>query len=172
MTEAPTPRARRKVAEAIRARRGALAEEATAAVLVRHPDFLVRYGERAAQRGVEDALFHSDFLAAAVELGTPDAFAAYARWTAGVLAARGIASELLAENLADLEAALALDVDADSALVRACVAAGKQACREATGHGAGAPEGGVASGVVGGSASTGRGGRRPASLGNTTMRMA
>jgi methanogenic corrinoid protein MtbC1 len=79
----------------------------TAEFLERHPDWRERYGARATTEGVRDAGFHLAFLAGAIEGGDTRSFAAYARWAAGVLSARGIATRFLAENLAQLRDALA-----------------------------------------------------------------
>jgi methanogenic corrinoid protein MtbC1 len=96
-----------------------VALEVTNAFLDRHPDWRVRYGPRAMSAGVQDAGYHVAFLAAAVEADDPAAFAGYARWTAGVLGARGIESSFLAENLAQVQRALAARLDAGGASVLA-----------------------------------------------------
>jgi methanogenic corrinoid protein MtbC1 len=67
--------------------------------LERHPDWLRRYGSRAVERGEEDALYHQDFLAAALEAGSTAAFENYAGWCTGMLESRGIARTFLIENL-------------------------------------------------------------------------
>jgi MerR family transcriptional regulator, light-induced transcriptional regulator len=90
---------RRSMADRIRERRLDVARAVTEAFLERHPDWLERYGDRAWVRGREDAVFHLDFLAAAVQGGSTEAFQDYASWTAGVLSSRGIASDFLVENL-------------------------------------------------------------------------
>jgi methanogenic corrinoid protein MtbC1 len=100
----------------------------TAQFLARHPDWLTRYGDLARVRGVEDALFHVDFLAGAIETGNTRAFEEYARWTAGVLRSRGIGPSFLAENLAQVADAAAARLEADdAALVAAFVQAGRAA---------------------------------------------
>jgi methanogenic corrinoid protein MtbC1 len=95
------------LADGLRAHRTATAEAVTEEFLRSHPDWLARYGDRARDRGIEDAGYHVDFLAGAVESGAAAAFAEYARWAAGVLAARGIGPSFLAENLEQIERALA-----------------------------------------------------------------
>lgn len=92
------PKARRVLADRVRAHADAVAEEVTDEFLRVHPDWLDRYGARARIMGIEDARYHITFLAGAVESGAPTAFSEYARWTARVLASRGIASVSLAEN--------------------------------------------------------------------------
>ena len=44
---------------------------------VNHPDWLVRYGERGRQFCTADACFHMEFLAGAIEAGSPEAFVDY-----------------------------------------------------------------------------------------------
>jgi methanogenic corrinoid protein MtbC1 len=94
------------LAERVRGASAAVAEEVTDRFLARHPDWLTRYGERARTRGIEDARYHLSFLASAFETGTPATFVDYARWTAGVLEARGIRREFLAETLRQVSDAL------------------------------------------------------------------
>jgi methanogenic corrinoid protein MtbC1 len=100
-------------ADEIREVSPAVAVAVTAAFLDRHPDWRVRYGARATTEGVKDAGYHLAFLAGAVESGHAEAFASYAQWAAGVLAARGIAPMFLAENLEQLRLALEQRLPAD-----------------------------------------------------------
>jgi methanogenic corrinoid protein MtbC1 len=116
------PKARRVLADGVRVHAGAVAEEVTDEFLRIHPDWLRRYGARARVMGIEDARYHITFLAAAVESGVPSAFCEYARWTVRVLAARGIASVFLAENLTQIRRALATRLAADAPIVDAYVA--------------------------------------------------
>ncbi len=95
------------LADKLRTLKQSVAEAVTEEFFRRHPDWLVRYGERGRQRGIEDALYHLDFLAGAIEAGSDAPFQDYARWTAGVLRARGIAPAFVAENLRQVEEALA-----------------------------------------------------------------
>lgn len=119
------------LAEKLRAARAAVAAAVTEEFLVRHPEWLTRYGELARVRGVEDAAFHVDYLAGAVEAGTASTFEDYARWTARVLAARGIAPEFVNENLEQVErAARPYLAEAEAGLVARFVAAGRAACLE------------------------------------------
>jgi methanogenic corrinoid protein MtbC1 len=104
-----------ELAEVVREHSAGVAVEVTNAFLERHPDWRVRYGSRAMSAGVQDAGYHLAFLAAAVEADNAAAFAAYARWAARVLAARGIASGFLAENLVQVQDALAARLSAQHA---------------------------------------------------------
>ena len=88
-----------QLAETLRRNKSVVAEAVTAEFFQRHPDWLARYGERGRQRGLEDAAYHVDFLAGAIETGAVVAFENYARWTTNVLRSRGIAPEFVAENL-------------------------------------------------------------------------
>ena len=54
--------------------------------------------------------FHMEFLAGAIEAGSPEAFADYSRWTARMLGARGIAAHTLDENFAQLEKHLSAEL--------------------------------------------------------------
>lgn len=103
------------LADAVRDAAPAVAVEVTEAFLARHPDWRTRYGARASSAGVQDAGYHLAFLAAAIDADDPAAFAAYARWAARVLAARGIASRFLGENLGQLRDALAARLGATHA---------------------------------------------------------
>ena len=104
----------------------AVAVAVTEEFLDRHPDWRERYGVRATTEGVKDAGFHLAFLAGAIEGQDARAFAAYARWAARVLSARGIASRFLAENLEQLRDALATrlappDVEAAASYFREAI---------------------------------------------------
>jgi MerR family transcriptional regulator, light-induced transcriptional regulator len=93
-----------------------------------HPDWVDRYGERARKHGVQDAIFHIDFLAGAVEAGASEPFEAYARWAAEMLHFRGIAPAFLSENLRQVGAHLRDVLSEDEhRFVGAIVAAGAAA---------------------------------------------
>lgn len=116
---------RRGLAEQLRARKALIARRANDAFLDRHPEWEARYGDVARVRGEEDALFHLEFLAGAVLLDDVAAFEDYARWTAGMLAARGIEPVFLQEHLRDVASAVAAELGADGQLrIDAIVAAG------------------------------------------------
>jgi methanogenic corrinoid protein MtbC1 len=122
---------RRQLAERLRVAREGVAEAATDEFLERHPDWLERYGDAARIRGEEDAAYHVDFLAGALVADDPEAYATYARWTAGVLSSRGIAPVFLAENLDQVRRAAADRLDGEErALVDRFVEAGIAALEE------------------------------------------
>ncbi len=122
---------RQALADTLRGLRGRVAEAVTDEFFRRHPDWLERYGERGRRHGVEDAGFHMDFLAGAVEAGSAEPFRDYARWAVRVLAGRGIAPAFVAENLRQVgDAVLPHLADPERAYVdglvgAACAAAGE-----------------------------------------------
>ena len=108
-----------------------VAEAMTQEFFLRYPEWDVRYGERGRRHCTADACFHMEFLAGAIEAGSPEAFADYSRWTARMLGARGIAAHTLEENLAQLEKHLAdvlLPEERDA--VAAFLTQGRHACME------------------------------------------
>jgi len=118
-----------EAAARICAARREVAEEVTERFLGDHPDWIERYGlDLVRRRGVEDALFHIDFLRAAIELGSPEVYAEYARWAARMLGARSIAPQYLRESVLQVEEALAARLGEDAAVLRAPVAAAVAAC--------------------------------------------
>jgi methanogenic corrinoid protein MtbC1 len=120
------------LARRLRDRKDRIAESVTDEFLRRHPDWVTRYGQRARRYGVEDAGYHVEFLAAAVEAGSLPAFEEYVRWTAGVLATRGIGIDFVAENLVQIERQLSEDLPPDDRDgVAAFLAAGLDACKRA-----------------------------------------
>ncbi len=94
-----------------------------------HPEWEVRYGERGRQFCAADASFHIEFLAGAIQAGSPEAFADYARWTARMLGARGIDAHSLEENFAQLEGHLSPVLSpAEQMAVSTFLESGRQAC--------------------------------------------
>jgi methanogenic corrinoid protein MtbC1 len=92
------------LAERLRSLRQETATEVTKEFLERHPDWLQRYGSRAVERGEQDALYHLDFLAAAIETGASAAFENYACWCGRMLEARGISRSFVLENFEQIGA--------------------------------------------------------------------
>jgi hypothetical protein len=102
--------------------RAAVAEE------YEDPFWRDRYGERGRRFAEEDGLHHFGYVAEAVESGSTTLLTRYARWLRGVLVARGMCSEHLADGLRirarrlaalawpDAEPALAAFAAADVAL--------------------------------------------------------
>lgn len=122
-------RDRVRLAESLRGIKREVAESVTDEFFLRHPDWLIRYGERGRKHGIEDAGYHVEYLAGAVESGSVAAFEDYARWTARVLSSRGIASDFLAENLRQVERAVFARVGpGDGEAVSQIVDAGCKAC--------------------------------------------
>ncbi len=106
MIDAPSSVA--DIANLIRRDKGEIARGVTEAFFDRHPDWMERYGEAGVQRGIEDATFHLEFLAAAVEIRDPVAFRRYGLWAADVLHARRIPADALAENIEQIGDAVRL----------------------------------------------------------------
>ena len=96
-----------EIARLMRRHEHVIAEQVTEEFLRRHPDWVERYGERARSAGIEDARFHVQFLSAAIEGDSPQAFRDYVRWTTGVLESRGMDRRFLEENLAQVRDAVA-----------------------------------------------------------------
>ena len=95
-----------QLAELIRAFRTEIAKKVTGDFLAVHSEWKARYGERATRFGVEDAIYHADFLAASIEIGDPGTFGDYLRWTAGLLNGRSIAPSYLYETMRQIAAEL------------------------------------------------------------------
>jgi MerR family transcriptional regulator, light-induced transcriptional regulator len=108
-----------------------VAAAVTEEYFVNHPEMLVRYGERGRKFCTADACFHMEFLSGAVEGGSPEAFADYARWTVRMLDARGVPAHSLEENFSQLDKHLsALLEPAEAAAVSAFLAKGRAACMD------------------------------------------
>ena len=107
-----------------------VARAITEEFFLNHPDWIDRYGERGRQFCNADACFHIQFLAGAIEAGSPEAFGDYSRWTARVLGARGIAAHTLEENFEQLEKHLSgVLLPDEQEKVLAFLMRGRQACR-------------------------------------------
>lgn len=132
MTSALDYPRRVEIAAAIRAYRTAVAEEVTNQFLRRHPDWLERYGDRARRFGIEDAGYHQDFLAAAIESGELDAFQEYSAWASRMLKARSIDANFLAENLEQIGHSFWIRLpQADAAVVDLFIRSGVERCLRA-----------------------------------------
>ena len=120
-----------RIARKLAAIKQTVARAITDEFFLNHPDWAVRYGDRGRQFCTADACFHVEFLAGAMEAGSPEAFADYARWTARMLGARGIAAHTLEENFTQLEkhlSAVLFQEERDAVLV--FMTRGRQACLE------------------------------------------
>ncbi len=131
-----------RVAQKIAAVKQNVAQAITDEFFVNHPEWTARYGERGRQHCTADACFHLEFLAGAMEAGSPEAFADYSRWTARMLSARGVAAHTLDENFVQLGKHLSLKLAPEE---RECaltfLARGRAACLQPE-QGAGAPPAG------------------------------
>ena len=122
---------RTALAEKILSTKQRIAESVTEEFFVRHPDWLARYGERGRRLGVEDAEYHQNYLACAIEAGSAVPFADYARWTVSMLGARNIAAHFVVENLEQIGQAMrGVLSSAENDLVGGYILAASQACVE------------------------------------------
>lgn len=122
---------RRQLADKLRGARQQVAEAVTEEFFQRHPDWAQRYGARGRQLGIEDAAYHIDFLAGAIESGSELPFETYVRWTTHVLQTRGITPHFVGENLQQIEQALqSLLTPAEQAPLSRLVALGVRLCAE------------------------------------------
>ena len=111
------------ITRTLRRHEQAMAEAVTDAFLLNHPDWITRYGDRARQAGIEDARFHVQFLTAAIERDSREAFRDYVQWAARVLDARGIDAVFLRENLEQVRVAAGQHLaEADQGLIASFVA--------------------------------------------------
>ena len=86
-------------AHAIRTHLDDLAVAITDRHFARHPEVLQRYPEVGRQRCLEDARFHLQYLAIALDSGTPEMFVDYIAWAKVMLATRNVPANDLDENL-------------------------------------------------------------------------
>ncbi len=131
--------ARIATAEQIGAAKESVAAAVTDEFFRRHPDWLARYGENGRKRGIEDAGFHIDFLAGAIETGSLAAFCDYARWSSRVLSGYGIAPHFLAENLRQVGQALEAKIPSAEGMIGRFVLAAADASLETPGPSAPPP---------------------------------
>lgn len=125
--------ARIATAGQIAAAKDSVAAAVTDDFFKRHPDWLARYGELGRKRGIEDAGFHIDFLAGAIETGSEAAFCDYARWCGRLLSGYGIAPHFVAENLLQVGQALEAKVTSAEGMIGRFVQAAADASLETTG---------------------------------------
>lgn len=141
MTDATLLDERRALADVVRRLADRVANHVTNEFLGRHPQWVTRYGDLAWTRGVEDARFHVNFLAGAIESGDPGTFGEYARWTAGLLHSRGIRPEFLVENLGQVGNCLGVLLsDVEAGQVRRFIEAGRAAADRPLAEAAGQPD--------------------------------
>src|SRR6516225_4744913 len=119
------------IAEKITAIKHEVAVDVTHEFFRRHPDWKQRYGPAGFQRGLEDACYHLEYLAAAIEAGSTELFERYGSWTGRVLESRGIARRFVVENLEQIEAQLQSRLEAaESAWTQPYFRAGMSAIGE------------------------------------------
>jgi methanogenic corrinoid protein MtbC1 len=113
---------------AILAQRDALAETMTERHYAMNPELGARYGAQGRIKCAQDARYHLDYLAQAIEVGSPALFLDYIGWAKVMLAGLGIPAEDLRLNLECMRAVLAeqLPHDAVSDVVDETIRAGLQ----------------------------------------------
>jgi methanogenic corrinoid protein MtbC1 len=104
---------RRRLIESLRAARSGIAAAFTAEWYRRHPECDALWGARGRVLTQEDAAHHIDFLAGAIQLGSPQSFGDYIGWTRRMLGARGLGLAILDETLTVLEELTGRAVDED-----------------------------------------------------------
>jgi methanogenic corrinoid protein MtbC1 len=105
---------RRAQARQLRALAPGIARAVTDDFFKRYPSWLEKYGLTGIERGVEDARFHIEFLAGAIESGNPAAFAEYLTWAARVLTTRHIGYKFLIENVEQVRDALVQQLEPEA----------------------------------------------------------
>ena len=94
-----------------------------------HPEWDARFGDHGRLQTANDTCFHIDFLAGAIEAGSPDAFGDYSRWSARVLGSRGMDARLLEEHLSRIQERLFVQLmPPDRETVAAYMDTGRNAC--------------------------------------------
>ena len=122
---------RRILSEKLLALRQVTSEAVTDVFLRRHPEWLEKYGPSARIRGIEDAGFHIDFLASAIESGSTSSFEDYSRWTISLLTSRNIASHFVAENFKQIEDSLSFNLgETEQEVIKEFIATGILVCGE------------------------------------------
>jgi MerR family transcriptional regulator, light-induced transcriptional regulator len=91
-----------------------LADAMTERHLIRHPDIVSRYGPAGRRRCLEDARFHLQYLAAALDSDSADMFLEYVAWTKIVLVARNITAADLSDNIQIMTEALSARLSAEA----------------------------------------------------------
>jgi len=120
-----------RIGQKLAAVKQVVAQAMTDEFFINHPEWFDRYGERGRQFCTADTCFHIEFLAGAIDAGSPESFGSYSRWTARMLAARGITAHTLEENLTQLEKHLSqvlLPNELD--IVSSFLTKGRDTCRE------------------------------------------
>jgi len=87
------------VAEFIFVHHQQLAENLTEKYYQKYPQLLTRYGEKGKQKCLQDALFHFDYLAQALQVNSKALFNDYIAWAKILLAQYGVSQEDLTLNL-------------------------------------------------------------------------
>jgi len=122
---------RSRLAQKLASVKQGVAQAMTNDFFLSHPEWDVGYGERGRQFCTADSCFHVEFLAGAIEAGSPDAFGDYLCWTTRMLGARGISAHTFEESLAQLEKHLcAVLLPNEHEAVSTFMERGREACKK------------------------------------------
>jgi methanogenic corrinoid protein MtbC1 len=84
---------------------------------LKHPEWQKSYGDPGHKFCRDDIRLHIQFLAGAIEAGSLDAFADYARWTTRMLGARGIIGDSLRETFSHMAKQLNLVLSVEESVL-------------------------------------------------------
>jgi|SRR5271166_2330650 len=90
------------LSQKLRDHKGVIAQSVTENFFNSHPEWLTRFGSRGRKFCLEDAGFHLDFLAAAIDSDSLSSFEDYSRWLARLLSRRNISREHAAQNFSQI----------------------------------------------------------------------
>jgi methanogenic corrinoid protein MtbC1 len=109
MTLSPVPelsgQERLRLGDKLRTHKKSLAQRVTDEFIRCHPEWIVRFGEDGRTSCSEDAGFHIDYLAAAIESNSAAAFEDYSCWLARMLRSRDISPLRAAESFEQIRLA-------------------------------------------------------------------
>lgn len=88
---------RQSVADKLRSAKSQIAELITTQFIERHPEWKTRFTDAGRKSCLEDACYHVDFLASAIEAGSSESFKTYVRWLCNVLRTRNVPAECVSE---------------------------------------------------------------------------
>lgn len=117
------------LADALAAERSSIVAEALDVLFARNPEWKTRWGLHGKEMTERDTAYHVEFLEAALRAGDARVFATYSSWLAGILRARRVPVDALAESYDVLRDVIAGRLGAGTKLAE-LLAAGKRALDE------------------------------------------
>jgi methanogenic corrinoid protein MtbC1 len=122
---------RQSLADKLRSSKAQIAELITTQFIEQHPEWKTRYTDAGRKSCLEDACYHVDFLASAIEAGSAESFKTYVRWLCNVLRSRNVPAECVSEHLSLLGGALDPHLDeVENRLTMDYLSEGRAACDE------------------------------------------